>query len=284
VTTSPIVTVVVVNWNGREITLECLASLRAVTYSPLRVLVVDNASTDGSVDAVRKTFPDVLVLPQERNLRFAGGTNAGIRRALADGADMVMLLNNDTIVDPKCVTALVARMHSEERCGMVAPRIYYADPPDLLWFTGGVISMWTGTMHHTGIRERDTERSATPRDIDYASGCCVLTSREVVNSVGMLDESYFMYSEDADWSMRIRQAGYRIVYEPGAKVWHKLSVSAGGHLSGFKVWNKFRSNFRFFARYAAWYHWLVFPWLSILMNAVSALRYLFTAGISRGNR
>jgi GT2 family glycosyltransferase len=282
--TAPIVTVILVNWNGREITLECLASLRDVTYAPLRVVVVDNASTDGSVKAIQEAYPDILVLPQERNLRYAGGNNVGMRRALADGTAMVMLLNNDTTVDPKCVSALVARIQADERCGMVAPRIYYDHPPDLLWFAGGVISMWTGTMRHTGIRERDAERYATPREIDYASGCCILTTREAIEKVGMLDESFYMYSEDADWSMRIRQAGYRIVYEPQAKVWHKLSVSAGGHLSGFKLWNKFRSNFRFFARHAAWYHWLVFPWLSILVHGVSALRYLFTSGYARGNR
>jgi GT2 family glycosyltransferase len=91
--------------------------------------------------------------------------------------------------------------------------------------------------------------------------------------VGMLDEAYFMYTEDADWSLRVRRAGYRILYEPRARVWHKLSVSAGGHLSFFKLRHKAQSNFRFFARYAAWYHWPVFPWLGILVNAFAALNY-----------
>jgi GT2 family glycosyltransferase len=157
---------------------------------------------------------------------------------------------------------------------MVAPKIFYADPPDRLWFAGGEISFWTGTMRHTGIRETDHGQYDTPREIGYATGCCILTSREVIERAGVLDESFFMYTEDADWSMRVRAAGYRILYEPRARVWHKLSVSAGGHLSLFKLRNKALSNLRFFARYARWYHWLTFPWLNVLVNGWAGVRYL----------
>jgi GT2 family glycosyltransferase len=160
---------------------------------------------------------------------------------------------------------------------MVVPKIYYHDPPDLIWFAGSVISFWTGTMRHIGIREVDTGQHDTPGPTAYATGCCILTSRELVERIGILDETYYMYSEDADWSMRARRAGYRIMYEPRAKIWHKLSVSVGGHLSRYKMKNKFMGNFRFFARYASWYQWPVFPWLSVIVNGVSALRYLTTA-------
>jgi hypothetical protein len=136
--------------------------------------------------------------------------------------------------------------------------------------------MWTGTMKHVGIREIDSGQYDTRKQIEYTTGCCILTKREVVERVGMLDESYAMYTEDADWSVRVRRAGYTIMYEPKAKVWHKLSVSAGGHLSFFKMRNKFLSNLRFFARYAAWYHWLVFPWANILVNGYAAMRYILT--------
>jgi GT2 family glycosyltransferase len=136
--------------------------------------------------------------------------------------------------------------------------------------------MWTGTMKHAGIREKDLGQHDIPQTTAYATGCCVLTRRHAVDKVGMLDESYHMYTEDADWSLRIRQAGYTIAYEPRARVWHKLSVSAGGHLSWYKMKNKYVSNLRFFSRYAAWYQWIAFPWLGIVVNGVSALRYLFT--------
>jgi GT2 family glycosyltransferase len=169
---------------------------------------------------------------------------------------------------------MTARLASAPDIGVVAPKIYYYDHPDLLWYAGGEISMWTGTMRHLGIREKDDGRFDRPRETAYATGCCLLTRREVLERVGLLDESYYMYAEDADWCTRVRTAGFRIMVEPGARVWHKVSVSAGGHLSRFKMKNKFLSNFRFFSRHASWYHWLTFPWMNFLMNAVSAIRYL----------
>jgi GT2 family glycosyltransferase len=274
----PTVHIIIVNWNGKALTLECLSSLARATYPNMRVVVVDNASTDGSAAAIRERFPDAIVLEQHTNLRFAGGTNAGIHYALAHGAEMLCLLNNDTTVHPEFLTHLVARIQSAADIGLVAPKIYYHDEPDRIWFAGGEISMWTGTMRHIGIRERDRGQYDEVRDIDYATGCCMLVRRNVVEQVGLLDERYFMYTEDADWCMRIRKAGYRIVYEPKAHLWHKLSVSTGGHLSFYKMKNKFLSNLRFFFRYASLPHKLVFPWMNILVNGWAALRYLAAKG------
>jgi len=270
----PRVAVIVVNWNGRVITLECLRSLSALTYPNVDLIVVDNASADGSAEAIRAGFPKVRLLAMPENLRFAGGNNAGMRDALERGAEMVLLLNNDTVVDADLLTVLVGRMEADPRCGMAAPKIYYFDQPDMIWFAGGEISMWTGTMKHTGIREVDCGQHNTVREIDYATGCCILIRADVIRKVGMLDESYHMYTEDADWSMRVRQAGYAIVYEPAARVWHKLSVSSGGHLSWYKMKNKFVSSFRFFWRYGTWAQRLVFPWMSLIVNAVAAAKYL----------
>jgi hypothetical protein len=131
-------------------------------------------------------------------------------------------------------------------------------------------------MRHIGIREVDLGQHDMVREIGYASGCCILVRADVIRKIGMLDESYHMYTEDADWSMRVRRAGYAIVYEPAAKVWHKLSVTAGGHLSWYKLKNKFISNMRFFWRYGSWTQRLVFPWLSVMVNILAAVRYLFT--------
>ena len=273
----PLVYIVLVNWNGREVTLDCLASLSAVVYPNFRILVVDNASVDGSVEAIRERYPRVEVLAMAENLRFAGGNNAGIRYAMSHGANLLLFLNNDTTVDPRFLNVMVARVNRDAATGVVAPMIYYFDDPDRIWFAGGAISMWTGTMRHLGIREKDAGQFATPRRIDYATGCCILARRTVIEQVGTFDEKYYMYSEDADWSMRVRRAGYNIIFEPQARVWHKLSVSAGGHLSWYKLKNKFLSNLRFFGRYAAWYHWLVFPWMNLIVHGFSAFRYLITS-------
>jgi GT2 family glycosyltransferase len=271
---SPPTYVIVLNWNGRDETLECLASLGHVTYPSMSVLVVDNGSSDGSQEAIRQKYPEVTLLETGSNLRFAGGNNVGIRFALGRGAEQIVLLNNDTTVDPEFLGAMTAALQSWPGAGIVAPKILYSADPGHVWYAGGEISFWTGTMRHRGIRQPDGERFDRPCETGYASGCCLMVTRTTVETIGLLDESYFMYSEDADWSLRARQAGFRVLYEPRARVWHKVSVSAGGHLSAFKVWNKFLSNLRFFARYASWYHWLCFPWMNLVVNGIAAGRYL----------
>ncbi len=271
---SPPVWIILVNWNGKGITLDCLDSLRGIRYRNRRILLVDNGSSDGSVDAVRERFPDVDILPLGENRRFAGGTNAGIRHALAHGAELLLLLNNDTTVDPPFLDPMIERIRSDPAIGIVAPKILYHSAPDILWYAGGTISFWRGTMRHLGIREKDHGQRDVAGETDYATGCCFLARKELVDSIGLLDESYTMYTEDADWCMRARRAAYRVVYEPRAKIWHRLSVSAGGHLSPFKLLNKARGNLTFFLRYARWYHWLTLPWMAVLSNGFAAVRYL----------
>ena len=272
----PLVFIILVNWNGKKVTLECLESLAKISYRNSRIVVVDNASSDGSVGAIQEQHPEVILLEQQRNLRFAGGNNAGMRYALDHGADQVCLLNNDTTVDSEFLTHLVSRIQSDKKIGIATPKIYYHDEPNRIWFAGASISMWTGTMKHIGIREEDHGQYDESKEIDYATGCCILTRREVIEKVGGLDESFFMYTEDADWCMRVRRAGYSVVYEPRAKVWHKLSVASGGHLSSFKMKNKLISNYRFFRRYATFPQMLVYPWLNVVVNGWAAMKYFFT--------
>lgn len=273
----PRVFIIIVNWNGKAVTLDCLDSLSKIAYDNYTIVVVDNASTDGSVEAIGSAYPDAVLLRQDRNLRFAGGNNAGMRYALAHGAEVLCLLNNDTTVDAMFLWQLVSRLQSDIEIGLVAPKIYYYDEPKKIWFAGGRISMWSGTMKHIGLREADEGQHDVATTIDYATGCCMAIRRKAIEEVGMFDESFFMYTEDADYSMRLRGAGYSIVYEPASKVWHRLSVASGGHLSFFKMKNKFLSNLRFFFRYATLPQKLVFPWLNVVVNSWSAIRYLVTS-------
>lgn len=271
----PLVDILLVNWNGRDVTLDCLASIRSLTYPRFRVTVVDNASSDGSVPAIRSAFPDAAILEQPTNTRFAGGNNIALRHALDNGAELLCLLNNDTVVDPAMLTWLVRAWQSAPTAGMISPKILYHLAPGRLWYAGGRVSMWTGTLEHLGIRESDGWGPAETVETGFATGCCLLTGRDVVERVGLLDESFFMYTEDVDWCLRARGAGYRILYEPRARCLHKISASAGGHLSAFKLRNKFLSNLRLFARHAEWYHWLTFPWLTLPANLLAAIRYFF---------
>jgi hypothetical protein len=165
-------------------------------------------------------------------------------------------------------------MRADSQAGIVAPKIRYHDSPDTIWYAGGMVQMWSGMITHRGIREIDRGQYDSPCETDFATGCCALISRNVVDRVGVLDESYSMYAEDVDLSWRARRAGYRILYEPRAVVWHKVSFSAGGNLSGFKLKHKFFSTMRFFSRHARWYHWPFWPWLSILFNGAKGVLLL----------
>jgi hypothetical protein len=227
----------------------------------MRILVVDNASSDDSVASIRREFPSVEVIVNALNLRFAGGNNVGIRHALQKGTEYVLLLNNDTTVDPEFLTELVKRAEGDPAIGMVGAKIYYYSDPGRIWFAGGRIEWWKGWISHIGLRESDHGQHDTSADVDYITGCCLLVKRSVIDKTGMLDERFFMYGEDVDWCLRAQRAGFRLLYEPRAKVWHKLSVSSGGHFSWYKNRNKLKSTVRLALRYAHPVQWLTIPFL-----------------------
>jgi len=259
------IAIIVLNWNGRDLTLDCLRSLAAVTTPHVRIILVDNASTDGSSDAVRQQYGSrVTLIENAQNLGFAAGNNVGIRRALDDGADFILLLNNDTVVAPDFVEHLHKAMLSSPDIGITAPKIYYAEPKNQIWFAGGELSMWRGIARHTGIRETDRGQYDREHDIDYATGCAFLVRRAVLEKIGDLDPGYRAYFEDADFCVRARRAGFRIRYIPAAHVWHRISASTGGQLSRRKAGRKLASSRRFFGRYARPYHWVTIPFFFVL--------------------
>ena len=270
----PLVYIIVLSWNGKDDTLECLKSLQKVTYLNFKILVVDNASSDGTVRAIEENFPEVETLVNQTNLRFAGGNNVGIRYALEQGAEYILLLNNDTVVDPEFLSHMVRTAQSEFSVGMVGAKIYYHSDRHRLWYAGGKIEWWKGWVSHVGIREVDAGQYDTAREVDYITGCCLLAKRDVIEKVGMLDESYYIYGEDADWCVRALRAGYKLFYVPSSVVWHKLSVSSGGHLSWFKNWNKLKSQLRLMARYAKPYQWSTIPVALIFNIIVSSAKVL----------
>jgi len=262
---APSIAVIVLTRNGRDLTLDCLRSLEAVATPNVRFLVVDNASTDGTASAVRERYgPRVDVIENGANLGFAAGNNTGIRKALADGASLILLLNNDTIVDPSFLDEMTRALLSSPDVGIVGPKIYFAQAPDQIWFAGGEISMWRGTARHIGIREIDRGQYDVERDVDYVSGCALLARRDVFERAGLLDPAYRAYFEDADLCMRAARAGSRVRYVPAAKVWHRISASTGGQLSRRKAMRKLTSARRFFSTYGRAYHWLTIPLFFVL--------------------
>jgi GT2 family glycosyltransferase len=215
---------VVLNWNGGDETLAALESLAGVA-----TVCVDNGSDDGSADAVAARFPGVDLIRTGVNLGFSGGNNVGIRRALTRGADWVLLLNNDAVADAGLPAALARAATERPDAGVLACKVFFADPPDVLMYAGGRVNLRLGYWgRQDGFGQKEDGRFDTLRDVDRATGAAMAVSRLAIERAGLLDESLFAYAEDTEWCLRIREAGFGVVFVPEAKVWHVGSASTGG--------------------------------------------------------
>jgi GT2 family glycosyltransferase len=215
----PVVFCVLVNWNGWKDTIACLQSLEHQDYRRLKVVVVDNASSDDSVARIKEAFPDVVLLDAGGNLGFAGGCNVGIRAALASGADLVWLLNNDTIAPPDTLTQLVAATH-DVKVGITGTVLrYMRDPSAVQAWGGGKIFPWMGYATHF----MEPARFGANTFLTFAS---VLIRKELFLDIGLMDEGYFMYFDDADFCFRARRAGWKLAIAEGTAVLHKVGGSA----------------------------------------------------------
>jgi len=253
------ITVVVLNWNSHDMTAECIRSLLAMEAGDFEILVVDNGSSDGSVGILRQKFPQITMLPQDRNLGFAAGCNVGMRYALSAGAEYMLLVNNDAIVDRCLLRALLEEAERHPEAAMVSPKIYYHDLPNRLWWVGGTFDHRTGIPKHLGLRKRDTGKYNVARNIDWATGCVLLIRARALHDTGLFDEQFFGHVEDVDLSLRVRAAGYSIRYSPLAMVWHREGVdyrkNAGEHA---RIFTGSRNLLWLMHKHATRYQWLTF--------------------------
>lgn len=226
------VAVIVLNWNRPDDTLACVQSLRTQSHAACEILVVDNGSTDGSVARFRAEIPDIGLLPNPRNLGFAEGNNAGIRRALAGGADAVLLLNNDTVADPLLVQTLAEAAAADPRAGFLGARIFYHEAPTRIWMGKPVWDAARCRFEHVGLNEDEAAGApAAPSAAAYACGCAVLVPRRTIEDVGLMDPRFFCYYEEIDWCFRGAARGWESLYVPAARVWHKVPLTPGGRQS-----------------------------------------------------
>lgn len=216
----PLVCCIILNTNRRDDTLECLTSLHAGTYRNFRVIVLDCQSTDGSVEAVRRAYPNVQIVSLQENRGYAGNNNVGIRAAIEQGAEWVFVLNEDTVLAPDCLERLIGVAASDASIGIAGPLVYHHDEPDVIQSAGGEINRFWQASHYRQ-NKRDDGSLAGPRTVQWISGCAILVRRDVVTEVGALDERFFIYWEETEWCIRAGLAGWRIVNVPGARIWHK---------------------------------------------------------------
>ena len=269
-TSSPHVVIIVLSWNNSEDTLECLTSLAGLDYPACKVVVVDNGSTDGSVTVIRDHFPSVTLLENAENLGYAGGNNVGLRCALAQGADYVLLLNNDTEVAPDFLHHLVEATEADPTVGIAGPTIYYHERSDRIWSAGGAIDWQRGKTWMVGLNETEVGQfGVAPHEVDFVTGCALLAKQAVVEEVGLLDERFFAYYEETEWCVRAQRAGFKIVHVPRAKVWHKIPLDARDD-SPFAHYYMTRNRLLFLkatgAGWQAWFHTLIAEYLRTLIS------------------
>lgn len=233
----PLIFIVILNWNGWKDTIECIESIKKVKKGKytLEIIVIDNASTDESLEKLKK----YRVVSNASNLGFAGGNNIGIQLALDEGADWVCVLNNDTVVDENLFINFLTAVELNPEVGIVSPKIYFAkgyeyhkrykksDLGHVFWYAGGTIDWNNVYGSNFGVDEVDIGQYDKSRLTDFATGACMFLKSSVLRSIGLFDEKYYLYLEDADLSMRARKAGYEILYAPEAVIWHKVSQSSG---------------------------------------------------------
>ena len=244
------VTVIVLNWNGKDLTLECLDSLNKVDYLNYNILVVDNKSSDGSVESINKIYPDISVLQLDNNYGFAGGNNRGFNSLDKDKPDFVIFLNNDTIVDKDFIKPLIKPLLTNKNIYQTVPKIYYQNNPKLVWYAGGNINLWTGSVSHRGIRQYDNEKFNLEGLTKYATGCCFCMRYDDFKDMKGFDENFPMYSEDVDLSLSIRKKDFQVWYTPNSTIWHKVSASIGGSFSFSKNKRKLIGLFLLFRKHA----------------------------------
>jgi GT2 family glycosyltransferase len=223
---APHIAIVILTWNGKDDVLHCLSTLPRISYPNWSATVVDNASTDGTAEAIRAAYPEQRVLVMEKNLGFCGGNNRGIADALARGADYVLLLNNDTELHPDLLTELVEVARSDGNIGAVGAKNILMEDHRIVWAAYGTLCYHRDLVRMIGASQPDGPEYCCVRDVDSVIGNGMLMSRAALGVVHGFDERFFGYHEDLDWCERARRAGLRIVYNGRAVIFHKGAGAA----------------------------------------------------------
>ncbi|HRR39710.1 MAG TPA: glycosyltransferase family 2 protein [Syntrophales bacterium] len=226
---------------------DCISSLSKIRYTNFDIFVVHNGpKTSFLRDALRPYSPHIKeIIDTGSNAGFAAGNNIGIREALKFQANYILLLNDDTVVAPDFLDALLETAEMTPDAGIVGPKIYYFDESRKVWFAGAHFDYETCILTTPGSDRMDDGSISEPTESDYITGCALLIKRQVVERIGLLDERFFLYWEDVDWGLRAKKAGFENIIVPQSRIWHKVSASSGGMDSASRIYHKTRSHLLF---------------------------------------
>lgn len=278
----PKVSIIILNWNGVEDTVECLESLKKITYLNYEVIVIDNASSGDDVRILNEKYGDYIhIVANDQNYGFPEGNNIGIRYALGKGTDYVLLLNNDVVVDPEFLTELVDVAESDPSVGITGSKIYFYYHPNTIQAAGGKIRWWLGDIESYG-NEEDIGQYDKVTKRDFVYGTSFLIKKQVIEKISFMDPFFFFGVEEFDYCTRAKRASFRVIYVPGSKVWHKAGASKAKlsqypetlslikKKGGFRLYKYY---YRFFRQYCPPVLF-IFPFLSYILG-VALLRPAF---------
>lgn len=244
--TFPSTSIIIPNWNGGEKIMRCIESITKLDYPSYEIIVIDNCSSDGSKEKIKKKFKKIKIIENKENVGPAKALNQGFKIAKYD---LILGLDNDVILEKNLLKHFVKVLASDPRIGMVAPKIYYYHKPTFFNAVGFTINLFTGKTKVLGIDEEDIGQFDKKEEREFIQGAVFLTKKQVIDKVGGMDESYFVYYSDADWSLEVRKKGYKIMYVPSAKTWHDGNTKQGGFTS-FRIFHFIRSKLLFMRKHS----------------------------------
>lgn len=268
----PSVAIVLVNYNGYDDTVECINSLKKILYKNFSIIIVDNGSNDDSANRfLMLENSNIKVICEKDNLGFSGGNNVGIEWAIKNKFDYILLLNNDTLVDSDFLGEMLKAAKKYHNKALITGKILYAFDKKRIWYAGGSFNQITSRTTHTGMGQIDEGQYDKEHLVSFASGCCMLIPKEIMNSVGYLSEDYFLYCEDLDYCCRLLKRGYKILYCPSARVYHKVNASSSKQ-SGAIIYYIVRNKMYIIKRYISFKYKLI----ANLYNFLETLKRLLT--------
>jgi GT2 family glycosyltransferase len=268
------VSVVILNWNRKEYLLDCLDHIQQLDYPVDEIIVVDNASSDGSAEAVRQRFPDTVLIVNDRNYGAIEGKNIGLRRALETPVDFIYMVDNDIVVDAASLRELVKVAQEDPKVGLVGTIMYDYSQPDTILSAGGIIDFTQNVTRGRGVGDKDVGQYNRVEEVGHLWGGAMLARREVLQDVGLFDPGYIgWWFEDTDLSVRVKRAGYKILFCPFAKVWHKPHATVE-QFSYRKKYLATRNAVRFMKKYATARNWIKYLFFAVAGLPYAAVRDL----------